>query len=111
MLFCADFSRLSRILGCEDQSDTELEYMYMFLMSSIDAVPASQNILLAAESMVWGVCYTGVLSNNAQELIELFHLPPQVPGLFKITTGHPDSTVPALIKPRVDQNEVVHMET
>lgn len=111
LLFCADLNRLTKISDQEDQPGKGMEYMDMFLMSSIDAALASQNVSLAAESMGLGICYVGAARNNAQELTELLRLPPRVIGLFGMAIGHPDTNVPTSIKPRLDQHEIVHRET
>ncbi|KAF2012902.1 Nitro/flavin reductase [Aaosphaeria arxii CBS 175.79] len=108
LLFCADLSRLSKISEQEGLPGKGLEHMDMFLMATIDAALASQNVSLAAESMGYGICYVGAARNNARELSKLLRLPPRVIGLFGMAIGKADYSTPTSIKPRLDQHEILH---
>jgi nitroreductase len=110
LLFCADLSRLSKISDQEQQPGKGIEYMDMFVMATVDAALASQNVSLAAESMGLGMCYVGAARNKARELTRMLRLPPRVIGLFGMAIGHPSSDARTSIKPRLDQREIVHHE-
>ncbi|RAH84583.1 Nitro/flavin reductase [Aspergillus japonicus CBS 114.51] len=111
LFFCADLHRLTNVSEWEGQAGTALEKTDMFIMSTIDAAVAAQNVALAAESLGLGICYVGGARNNAAELCELLALPPRVVALFGMAVGWPDLAAQAPdIKPRLPMQEVLHRE-
>ncbi|KAF9882263.1 hypothetical protein CkaCkLH20_00299 [Colletotrichum karsti] len=110
ILFCADLSRLSESSERLHKPAQGLEKLDPFLMASIDAALAAQNMAIAAESLGLGMCYIGAARNNARQLTDLLKLPPRVVGLFGMTVGKPDSNSLNCIKPRLPLNEVLHRE-
>ncbi|KAI1857812.1 uncharacterized protein JN550_013010 [Neoarthrinium moseri] len=111
LVFCADLSRLTRVSQQRQTAGVGLEYTEMFLMASIDASLAAQNVSIAAESLGLGICYVGALRNNPREVAELFHFPDRVIGLFGLAIGRPDPADTASVKPRLGLGEVLHRET
>ncbi|KAH8883010.1 nitroreductase [Thozetella sp. PMI_491] len=111
LVFCADLSRLKKVSDHHQTPGEGLEYTEMFLMASLDAAFAAQNVTVAAESLGLGNCYVGAARNNPQELGALLGLPDRVVALFGLAVGVPDPARPASIKPRLPQNEVLHLET
>ncbi|KAH6660859.1 Nitroreductase [Truncatella angustata] len=111
LVFCADLSRLSRVSQRRGAPGAGLEYTEMFLMASIDAALASQNVALAAESLGLGICYVGAARNKPREMAALLRLPDRVIALFGLAVGFPDPASPASVKPRLGRDEVLHRET
>ncbi|RAH71905.1 NADPH-dependent oxidoreductase [Aspergillus aculeatinus CBS 121060] len=111
LFFCADLNRLTNVSEWEDQPAKALEKTDMFVLSTIDAAVAAQNVALAAESLGLGICYVGGARNNAAELCELLALPPRAVVLFGMAVGWPDLAAHAPgIKPRLPMREVLHRE-
>lgn len=88
LVFCADLHRLK--MACEIHG-TEMvgEYTESFIMATVDAALASQNAMLAAESLGLGGVYIGGIRNNPQEVSELLKLPEYVYPVFGICLGYP----------------------
>ena len=84
------------------------EHVEAFLMASIDAALASQNAVVAAESMGLGVVYLGAMRNNARELAELLGLPQYSFVVFGLAVGTPDPARRSGIRPRPAQSVVLH---
>ncbi|KAI8176639.1 hypothetical protein K4K51_006253 [Colletotrichum sp. SAR 10_75] len=110
IIFCADLNRLANNSKRLQQPSPALEKMDMFVMASIDAALAAQNMAVAAESLNLGMCYVGATRNNAAKLTELLELPPRVIALFGMTVGKPDQSSLNAIKPRLPLDEVLHRE-
>lgn len=110
LVFCADLSRLTNMAQREGLPDKALAKMDMFLMASIDAALASQNVALAAEALGLGICYVGAARNNSRELCRLLGLPQRVIALFGMSIGKADPNFLTSIKPRLSQREVLHRE-
>jgi len=64
-----------------------------------DASYAAQNIVLAAEEAGLGSCFLGAAPFVADELAELFALPPRVYPLVGLVLGYPAERPPA--RPRI----------
>lgn len=111
LVFCADLNRLTRVSEHRGTPGTGLEYTEMFLMASIDAALAAQNVSVAAESLGLGICYVGAVRNKPQEISELLSLPERVIALFGLAVGYPDPKSPASVKPRLQLDEVLHRES
>ncbi|KAM0819132.1 putative Nitroreductase [Seiridium cardinale] len=111
LVFCADLSRLSRVSQQRGTAGTGLEYTEMFLMASIDAALAAQNVSVAAESLGLGICYVGAVRNKPRDVAHLLRLPDRVIALFGLSIGFPDPASPASVKPRLGLDEVLHHET
>ncbi|EQB48934.1 hypothetical protein CGLO_11776 [Colletotrichum gloeosporioides Cg-14] len=110
ILFCADLNRLANNAKRLQKPSPALGKMDMFVMATIDAALAAQNMAVAAESLDLGMCYVGAARNNAAQLTELLELPPRVIALFGMTVGKPDQNYLNTIKPRLPLNEVLHRE-
>lgn len=111
LVFCADLSRLKFVSELQGLAGEGLDYFEMFLMATIDATLAAQNVAIAAEALGLGICYVGAARNRPTELAELLHLPEWTVALFGMAIGIPDPTKPTSIKPRLPQNEVLFHET
>ncbi len=78
-----------------------------FLASVFDAAIATENIMVAAESMGLGATIMGSILNDSMQMIELLNLPKLTFPLLGIAIGYPDDQ-PEL-KPRMPQSEM-HFE-
>lgn len=74
LIFCTDLQRLT--------AGEALAYTEIFLMASIEAALASQNVSVAAEALGLGACYVGAVRNRPREMAELLGLPERVIALF-----------------------------
>ncbi|GKZ17450.1 hypothetical protein AbraIFM66951_004752 [Aspergillus brasiliensis] len=114
LVFCPNLRRLKHLSEqYNSQPGEALDNMDMFIMSTVDAAIAAQNVALAAESLGLGICYVGGLRNNAAEICKLLNLPPLTWGLFGMAVGYPDreNTLSGQrIKPRLPMREVLHLE-
>lgn len=59
------------------------------LVGAIDASLASQNLVIAAESMGLGVCYIGGVRDAIIEISELLDIPDYVFPVFGLVVGYP----------------------
>lgn len=87
----------------------------MFLMASVDAALAAQNVSVAAEALGLGACYVGGVRNNPREMAALLGLPEgeRVVAVFGLAVGVPDpaaATAASPVKPRLAPGEVLHRE-
>ncbi|KAJ4397704.1 hypothetical protein N0V93_001939 [Gnomoniopsis smithogilvyi] len=110
LIFCADLQRLTAVSELRGTGGQALEYTEMFLMASIDAALASQNVAVAAEALGLGACYVGAVRNRPREMADLLALPERVIALFGLAVGFPDPQRPASVKPRLGIDEVLHKE-
>ena len=107
LTWCADLSRLERICTIRGYAQIT-EYTENFLVAAFDAILASQNAALAAESLGLGICYIGSIRRNPQEVIDLLGLPQLVFPVVGMTVGwssqedHP--------RPRLPLEVVLHWE-
>ncbi len=108
LTFCADFHRFSewcRLRGAEPGYDNFLS----FSTAAIDAVLASQNAALAAETLGYGICYLGTVTYMADRFVELLRLPQGVVPVAALVLGVPDEDPP--VTDRLPMEAVVHWET
>jgi FMN reductase (NADPH) len=108
-VFCADLHRHEVIAKMENKDlSKSLESTEKFMVALIDAALASQNAVLAAESMGLGACYIGGLRNNLEEVSSVLNVPNFVIPLFGIAIGYPDQQPDQ--KPRLPFKHVYHEE-
>ena len=110
LVFCADLARLTLVSEQAGLPGEGLDYLEMFVMATIDASLAAQNVAIAAEAQGLGICYVGAARNKPRELTELLNLPPRVFALFGMTIGWPTEEKAATVKPRLPQSAVLHHE-
>lgn len=108
LVWVADVSRNRRIV--EDAGDGTDTYTHLdaFLMASVDAALAAQNAAVAAESLGLGICYIGALRNHAEEAARVLGLPHMAYPVFGMVLGHPDPARETLVRPRPQQDVVLH---
>ena len=107
LTWCADLARLGYISTMRGYSQTT-EYLENFLVAACDAILASQNAALAAESRGLGICYIGSIRRNPQEMIDLLGLPRLVFPVVGMTIGWPSQE--HRLRPRLPLNTILHWE-
>lgn len=111
LVWLADLARLSRIAEQRGLPHDGLNYLEMFLMAAVDASLAAQNAVVAAESLGLGTVYIGAMRNHPEAVAAELGLPKQVFAVFGLCVGYPDPNHPTAVKPRLDQEAVLHRET
>jgi len=108
LLWVADLSRSAAIAAKAGVPNTAHGYLDAFLMASVDAALASQNAVIAAESLGLAVCYIGGMRNCAAEVAELIGLPDLSYVVFGMALGYPDPERMSAFTPRPQQAVVLH---
>jgi nitroreductase len=117
-LFLAFVPNLQRLRNLAEQykpgQDAQaLAGMDMFIMSTVDAALAAQNVAIAAEALGLGVCYAGALRNHAEEVCRLLNLPALAWVVFGMAIGWPDTEgrrSRTRLKPRLPMRGMLHLE-
>jgi hypothetical protein len=105
---CADFHRMRHWLKINEAPDNFDNFM-SFMIATIDAVLASQNVALAAESKGLGICYMGSTLANCDEIGRILQLPQNVIPVVGFSLGYPaENPAP---RDRLPLNGLVHYET
>ena len=108
LTFCADFRRMRHWLRLNDAPDNFDNFM-SFMIATIDATLASQNVALAAEARGLGICYMGSTLAHCDEIGPILGLPPGVVPVVGYSLGWPDED-PAP-RDRLPLGGLVHQET
>jgi nitroreductase len=107
LTFCADFNRMRRWLQESDAANNFDNFM-SFMIGSIDAILASQNAAIAAESLGLGVCYMGTTLASASEIGKVLELPENVIPVVGFSLGYPDEQPEE--RRRLPLDAIVHKE-
>ena len=107
LTFCADFRRFGQWCRFRD-AQPGYDNLQSFIWAVVDAVAATQNACIAAESLGLGVCYLGTVTFNSHELVKIYGLPEGVVPVTCITMGYPAEEPP--LADRLPLEGVVHME-
>ncbi|MGQ1946846.1 NADPH-dependent oxidoreductase [Geofilum sp. OHC36d9] len=108
LTFCADYNRFNK--WCRQRkAEPGYNNFLSFITGAIDALLAAQNVCIAAESEGLGLCYFGTTTYNADQIIDVLHLPKGVVPVATVTIGYPAEN-PALTD-RLPLEAVVHHET
>ena len=110
LVWVADLSRAARLGEQAGQVLEGLPYLETFLVAAMDAAIASQNAIVAAESMGLSTVYIGALRNDMAEVGRLLQLPPGAAGVVGLCVGYEDESLPSGVKPRLPQSVVLHHE-
>lgn len=105
--FCADLNRFSAWCKLREAEPGYDNFLWFF-NAAIDALLASQNVVLEAEAHQLGACYLGTATYNADKIIEILNLPKLVVPVAAIVIGYPDEK-PGLTD-RLPLNSVYHNE-
>ncbi|RLD63671.1 MAG: NADPH-dependent oxidoreductase [Bacteroidetes bacterium] len=108
LTFCADINRFSKWCNFRDAEPGYDNFLWIY-NATIDAILASQNVVLAAENKGLGICYLGTTTYMADKIVDILKLPKGVVPVTTITLGYPDEN-PELTD-RLPLNGVIHKET
>lgn len=107
LTFVADFNRFSKWCTINKAVPGYANFL-SFLNASIDAMLVAQNICIAAENVGLGVCYLGTTVYNANEIIEVLHLPKLTFPVTTLAIGYPAES-PGLTD-RIPLDGIIHQE-
>ncbi len=108
LTFCADFHRMRRWLELSD-APLNFDNLMSFMIGAIDAVLASQNAALAAESEGLGICYMGTTLASCVKIADVLKCPSHVVPVVGFSMGYPDED-PGERK-RLPLQALIHRET
>lgn len=107
-IFCGDFNRHTKVAERMDIPITEtIEGIDAVMVGAVDASLAAQNMVIAAESMGLGVCFSGGIRDGIEGISPLLNIPNHVIPLFGLVIGY--STEKNDLKPRLPFEEVYHV--
>lgn len=107
-VFVADYRR-HRDLSIDKDAPIDFHNTEQFIVGTVDATLAAQNLAVAAESIGLGICYIGSLRNDMAKVIEILELPEGTFPLFGMVTGYPAHE--GSIKERLPFEAVYHENT
>lgn len=110
LVWLADLSRLAGLAEAHATPAEGIHYLEMLLVGVVDASLASQNAVVALESLGLGAVYIGGIRNHPEQVAAELALPPLVFPVFGLCVGTPDPARPARIKPRLPQPAILHHE-
>lgn len=105
LLLCADFHRL-QAAGKLHNTEIVIDTTENVLVGAVDVALFAQNLVIAAESKGFRICFIGGVRNAPTEISQLVDLPEGVFPLFAITLGVPDQQNE--VKPRLPVAAVLH---
>ena len=107
-VWCADLHRSAT--ACElAGGELSAGMTEHFMIATVDCALAAQNAVVAAESLGLGICYTGGIRNDPQQVADLLELPAQVYPVFGLCLGWPDQDPD--LKPRLPLSVTLKEET
>jgi nitroreductase len=107
LTFCADFRRFTK--WCEQRkADPGYDNFLSFFTAAIDALLASQNVVLATEAYGLGICYLGTATYMADRIVEILELPAYVVPVAALVIGYPDEDPP--LTDRLPMDAIIHQE-
>lgn len=104
-VFCGDLNHINRAVEFHTQ-EVNMGFTETFMIATVDASLAAQNLFIAAESLGLGGVYIGGIRNNPCKMVELLNIPTNAFPLFGICIGYPAQSPD--IKPRLPK-EVIYM--
>jgi FMN reductase (NADPH) len=106
-VYCLDYHRHTIAAEMMNRNIEEtIQSTEAFIVGTVDASLAAQNMAIAAESFGLGIVYIGGIRNNLKEVSELLDCPEHVLPLFGMAIGYPD-TEPGK-KPRLPLPAIFH---
>lgn len=110
LVFLADVSRLDRLAAAKGMAFEGLPYVETFLVAAIDAALAAQNAVIAAESLGLSTVYIGAMRNDVERVAQILELPKGAAGVFGLCVGYADPSTANEVKPRLQQEAIVHTD-
>jgi nitroreductase len=108
LLWVADLSRLNRVADAAGLPRAGNDTFEMASMAIIDAALASQNAVVAAESLGLSTVYIGAMRNRPEEVARIAGLPPAAFVCFGLCVGRARDGAEGSVKPRLPQEAVLH---
>jgi hypothetical protein len=88
LTFCADFRRMRKWLE-DSNAPANFDNFMSFMIGSIDAILASQNAALCAESEGLGICFLGTTLASCDRIAEILECPEFVVPVVGFVLGYP----------------------
>lgn len=110
LVWVADFARNAHIIESQGGDPENLRFIENTLIGALDIGIATQNALLAAESLGLGGVYVGGVRNNPAAISAELGLPKHVFPLVGMSIGTPDPAEGTGLKPRLPLSGVLHHE-
>jgi hypothetical protein len=110
LVFLADVSRLDRLAAAKGMTFEGLPYVETFLVAAIDAALAAQNAVIAAESLGLSTVYIGAMRNDVERVAQILELPKGAAGVFGLCVGYADPNTANEVKPRLQQEAILHID-
>lgn len=104
-LLCADYNRLQHAGKLQGQ-EIVFDRAENMIVAVTDVGLLAQNLVLAAESKGYGICYIGGVRSNMEAISELVGLPEGVFPVYGLTVGVPNEANG--VKPRLPVEAVLH---
>lgn len=106
-VFCMDYNRHMIAAEMKEAEIIEtIESTEAFIVGTVDAALAAQNLSVAAESLGLGIVYIGGIRNRLEEVSDLLGCPEHVLPLFGVAVGYPEANPGK--KPRLPLPAVFH---
>ena len=110
LVWLLDYARANEVITEQGATGNTFDLLESTVIGFLDIGIASQNVLLAAESMGLGGCYAGSIRNNVDVVSEELKLPKYTFPVVGLGLGTPDPSEGTGIKPRLPQQAVLHFE-
>lgn len=110
LVWVIDYARAANLMQQHGSETNTFDLIESTVLGFTDIGIASQNALLAAESLGLGGVYLGSLRNDIASVVETLKLPKYVFPTVGLAVGHPDPTEGTGVKPRLGQDAVVHVD-
>lgn len=110
LVWVADYYRAEQVITAEGVIPEDMGFLENTLVSFTDIGIASQNALLAAESLGLGGVYVGTLRNNPEGISTELGIPQGAFPALGMSIGHPDPAEGTGVKPRLPLETVLHHE-
>lgn len=107
-LLCADYRRLEHASQMHGEPIV-YDLAEQLIVAVTDVGLLAQNLVLAAESKGYGICYIGGVRSNLEEISELAQLPKGVFPVYGLTVGIPNEHNE--VKPRLPVEAILHENT
>lgn len=110
LIWIIDYARANEVIAEQGATGNTFDLLESTVIGFLDIGIASQNVMLAAESMGLGGCYAGSIRNNVDVVSEELKLPKYTFPVVGLGLGTPDPSEGTGVKPRLPQRAVLHYE-
>lgn len=104
LILCMDYYRIEK--GANLEGKIDYQNAEDLLVAATDVALFAQNIVIAAQSKGYGICYIGGVRNNPAEISALLGLPKGVAPMYAVTIGVPNEQNE--VKPRLPVEAILH---